>query len=122
MSKLINDLYTKCKNTITEIQDKIVLYEVNNKRSVNYNERINERLNELKNYEKLTDVVELKNVFVELQSILKSLMFNNQSVEDESFIEDTYETQSTNSQYTRLQSIVPIVDAAAKAAAEAKAA
>ena len=60
------------KNTIIDIRDKIVLYNINDKEATKYNER----LNELKNYEKLTDVVELKNVFVELQSILKSLMFN----------------------------------------------
>ena len=32
MSKLINDLYSKCKNTIIEIQDKIILYNINVKK------------------------------------------------------------------------------------------
>ena len=45
MSNLINDLYARIKKTITEIQNKIVLYDVNNKRSAHYNEKLNEKFN-----------------------------------------------------------------------------
>ena len=37
MSELINDLHLKCKQYIIDIQGKILLYNINDKKAGNYN-------------------------------------------------------------------------------------